>query len=126
MKFSKVYQIFLASICLFILTSCVTMPPPPEDTGGGCGWSMAAGDTTTGLGAADWNAGYMGIPYKARPGDRLMIKGEFPHARYMSIVLYDQDFLPIGSISDVDIVPHKGENPFLPGTDRTGKYLGRV
>lgn len=97
---------------------------PPEPVGKGCGWSMAKGDTTTGLGMSDFNASYMGALMPVKVGVTLKVRGEFPHSRYASFVLYDQDFMLIDSIRDYEIVPSQGVNPFLPGADRGPKYLG--
>jgi hypothetical protein len=53
-----------------------------------------------------------------RPGIRWSVRGEFPHARYMSFVSYNG--LPMDALLDVDIAPDAGSfNPFGPGADRT-------
>lgn len=62
-----------------------------------------------------WNAMFT-IP----EGAKLELKGEFPHARYMSLISYNEGGQPVESLADYLIVPDEGGiNPFVVGADRT-------
>jgi hypothetical protein len=87
-----------------------------------CAWSFIGGNTDLGL--SDRNATYYFHWGEAKPGEKLVFKAQFPHARYMSLVVYDQKGLIIDSLGDVDIVPAKGVNPFRPKTRRDKRNLG--
>ena len=57
-------------------------------------------------------------------GSRVVLRGQFPHARFMSLTSYGsfagQRGAPIAGFSDYQIVPDAGSvNPFLPGARRT-------
>lgn len=52
-------------------------------------------------------------------GARMFIKGQYPHARYISYVSYEKD-VPEESLADIAIAPEPGStNPFVPGNLRT-------
>ena len=76
------------------------------------------------LGPMDYNAGYTGIIFPVRKNEKLIVKGNFPHSRYASFMLYDQSLMPIDKLTDLEIVPTEGLNPFLPGTERNQEQLG--
>ncbi|MEO8025919.1 MAG: hypothetical protein ABI823_05580 [Bryobacteraceae bacterium] len=59
-----------------------------------------------------------------RTGQRLTIRGEFPHARYMSLEVYDASGRIVDSLTDTSILEIRGWNPFLPGMNRTKPYFG--
>ncbi len=59
-----------------------------------------------------------------RPGERLVIRGEFPHARFMSFTVYSDVDQRLDSLIDVDLLEIRGWNPFLPGMDRHKPYFG--
>ncbi len=68
----------------------------------------------------DEGAVYWGSGFAATPGTRLRITGRFPHARYMSFNLYNEQGAPFDALADVELVPEPGSaNPFLAGADRT-------
>ncbi len=54
------------------------------------------------------------------PDVALCIKGEFPHARYFSFSLYDDETgTAIGGLDDFDIIPDEGcDNPFVTTSQR--------
>jgi hypothetical protein len=80
------------------------------------------GDTDLGL--SDRNASYLWSWFALTPGDEILVEGRFPHARYASFVVQDQDGAVIDSLDDVRIVPERGRNPFQPGAPRSGEDLG--
>ncbi|MHB8690345.1 MAG: hypothetical protein ACYDHH_03795 [Solirubrobacteraceae bacterium] len=63
-----------------------------------------------------YEAGLVPIP----PGGYAEIKGEFPHARFMSFQTSAENGKNINAWADFQIRPDAGStNPFLPGADRT-------
>jgi hypothetical protein len=84
----------------------------------------AAGSQAAILGPNDFHAGYMSFMAPVKKGDRLKVKAQFPHCRYLSFTVYDQDLMIADSLSDYSLVPSRGANPFLAGADRSGKELG--
>jgi len=67
----------------------------------------------------DEAAVYWGGVYVAIPGTRLRIDGRFPHARYMSLNVYDPLIRPLDALADADIRPDAGSsNPFRDGARR--------
>ena len=61
-----------------------------------------------------WNAAFT-IP----EGAKLQLEGEFPHARYMSLISYDGRGAPIESLADYLIQPDDGStNPYVVGNAR--------
>ncbi len=96
----------------------------PELSGGSEAWcelNLSDGNTASKLGAIDYNAGYSGIVSQAREGERLVLKGNFAKARYSSVMIYDRDFMPVDAITDFEIAPIKGVNPFGAGNPRQGE-----
>jgi len=89
-----------------------------------CRLGLATGDSATGLGPKDFNAGYNGQVAPVKPGERLVFRAHFPRSRYMSLVLYDQYFMPIDSLPDFALKPLTGVNPFVAGTERRSAELG--
>jgi len=61
---------------------------------------------------------------EARPGERLVIRGEFPHARAMTFTVRASDGNVVDTLIDTDLLEIRGWNPFLPGMDRRKPYLG--
>lgn len=76
--------------------------------------------------AGQYNAGYpdeAGVywyaEYQLAPGAKLVLRGQFPHARYMSLNSYDGAGRPTDAINDVGTVPDPGSsNPFPEGARR--------
>lgn len=82
------------------------------------------------VGYPDQAAGYWVATYTSVPGARLRLRGDYPHARYISFNVYDPGGRPIDSLSDVELAPDAGSsNPFMAGADRTAMprdYSGTV
>ena len=69
-------------------------------------------------GAAYWHAGYT-LP----EGASLVIKGEFPYARYMSLNSYRLDASPAYKVADNEIEPTQGSvNPFVQSAQRDSEF----
>lgn len=63
---------------------------------------------------------YWAAVFTTPPGAKLQLEGQYPRARYMSLISYDAQGRPIESVADYLIKPKDGAtNPFLPGADRS-------
>lgn len=122
---TKSLLLLMIIIPIMFLVSCLDMSStenlPAEARGN---WPMAASGYVKFLGPTDQNVGYFGITAKVKMGERIVIKGQFPHCRYISFSVYDQNFMVADFLTDVKIKPSSGANPFVPGTDRSQKWLG--
>ncbi|WP_238882921.1 hypothetical protein [Clostridium sp. YIM B02551] len=66
----------------------------------------------------DFNATYHIFPYEVNPDIEIVIKGQFPYARYMSFTLAGQLDNVIATAPDKALIPDPGStNPFLPGAN---------
>jgi hypothetical protein len=66
----------------------------------------------------DFNANYYIFPYSVDPDIEIVIKGEFPYARYISFTLTGQLDTVIVTAPDQALIPDPGNtNPFLPGAN---------
>jgi len=90
---------------------------------GYCEWGIPNQSTKL-LGPMDYNANYTGIIFSTRRAEKILIQGNFPHSRYASFMLYDQNLMPIDKLTDIEIVPRSGVNPFQPGIERARETLG--
>ncbi|MGH7818634.1 MAG: hypothetical protein ACREQ9_02580, partial [Candidatus Binatia bacterium] len=62
---------------------------------------------------------YYASEYVAVPGTKLVIRGEYPRARYASFNVYDALNRPLDGLADVNIQALPGStNPFVVGNDR--------
>ena len=79
-----------------------------------CSWGARSGADTVNVADPDTSANYWSYSYTATPDTELIIKGEYPHARYFSFIVYQEDTAPITSIYDAQIQPDPGSgNPFV-------------
>ena len=115
------------ALALVALAGCAgpaANPPPATVAAEGptCAWESVLGDTDLGL--SDRNASYLWSWFALEPGDEILVQGRFPHARYASFVVQDQDGAVVDSLDDVQILPERGRNPFTPSAPRSGADLG--
>ena len=94
---------------------------------GQCAWPLKADPDLLNIAWPDEGARYWATPFVAAPGTTMTIRGRFPHARYMSFHLYEGS-TPVDALTDVDIAPERGVNPFVTGArrDQPGTYTVRV
>ena len=79
-------------------------------------WIHQPSDSLLMLG--DFNCNYNVFPYAVDPDTEIVIKGQFPYARYMSFTLTGQIDTVIANAPDRVLIPDPGStNPFLPGAD---------
>jgi hypothetical protein len=89
--------------------------------GSGCSWGITSNPDTVNLAYPDLNVTYWAHEFVPTPGERLVIKGQYPAARYFSFHVYDSTAVPLDSAYDAQIAPDPGSsNPYaaapLPGS----------
>jgi hypothetical protein len=97
----------------------------PEALSSHCFWGEPAGpiDGYNALGI-ETHVAYWYARLDLPPGSRVVLRGKFPHSRFMSLTTYGtfagQRGAAIAGYSDYEITPDAGSiNPFLPGARRT-------
>ena len=91
--------------------------PGPRD----CFWSRGpvSKDPYINIAYPDAGVFYWHATFTIPDGAQLYLEGEFPYARYMSIISYDQRGAPIESLPDYIILPNEHSiNPFIEGASR--------
>lgn len=82
-----------------------------------CFWQ--GGNRSANIAYPDLGARYWVSSFPLPPGAELILKGRYPHARYMSFNVYDAAAQPTDGLADIDIGPDAGSsNPFPPGAQR--------
>ncbi len=92
-----------------------------------CFWIYppSGADPYLNLAYPDAGAHYWTASFAAPAGSKLELRGDFPHARYMSLISYDADGKPIEALADYKIVPVAGAtNPFATGAARNAPRRG--
>ncbi|HUD50543.1 hypothetical protein [Parvibaculum sp.] len=110
------YGALLATVTLALCE--VVLPKGAEATE--CSWNDAISGDTHNMLFIDKTATYWRAAVAMSEGDHIEVSGAFPHARYMSLVVYDNRARTVDHITDMQVVPDTGSvNPFLAGADRT-------
>ncbi|HEX8065927.1 MAG TPA: hypothetical protein VF520_05325 [Thermoleophilaceae bacterium] len=82
-----------------------------------CFWQ--GGTRSTNIAYPDLGARYWVSSFPLPPGAELVLRGRYPHARYMSFNVYDAAAQPTDGLADVDVAPDAGSsNPFAAGAQR--------
>jgi hypothetical protein len=80
---------------------------------GQCSWGLSSNPNTVNIEYPDLSAKYWAHAFVPVPGERLVITGEYPSARYFSFIVYDEKLVPLDSVYDADVAPNAGSsNPF--------------
>lgn len=81
-----------------------------------------SGDPYANAAYPDAATAYWAAMFNTPEGAKLELKGQFPHARYISFISYDEKGVPHESVADYLIKPQSGStNPFVAGAARDGK-----
>jgi hypothetical protein len=92
------------------LASTPTEPPTQ------CSWGLQSNPALVNVEYPDLNAKYWGRELVPQLGGRLVIRGEYPAARYFSFHVYDEKLVPLDSIYDSEVAPDPGSsNPYVAG-----------
>jgi len=79
----------------------------------GCAWPVRADRATLNIAYPDDGATYWATGYALRADERLVLRGEFPDARYASFITYGATGGAIDGLADFEIEPEAGSaNPF--------------
>jgi hypothetical protein len=84
-----------------------------------CFWTSVFDEDNANLFYPDTGVNYYLGRISLPPGGSLVVRGQYPHARYTSFNVYDETFQPTDALADVDIHPDPGAtNPFVVGNRR--------
>jgi hypothetical protein len=121
-------------VCLLLLVAACKAPPPDPDAPSvapdapiaenSCFWNgpWVREDPVRNYAYPDSGAAYWAARFTLPPDTELELSGDYAHARYTSLVLYQDAGEPTDSLKDVDIAPDAGSrNPYLDGAERGGK-----
>ncbi|HEV2981030.1 MAG TPA: hypothetical protein VGX51_06330 [Solirubrobacteraceae bacterium] len=79
-----------------------------------CSWGLQSNPDVVNVEYPDLSAHYWGRPLFPQLGGRLVIRGEYPAARYFSFHVYDEKLVPLDSVHDSTVAPDRGSsNPFV-------------
>jgi hypothetical protein len=109
----------LASGLLLPATEAGAGAPAGSPTSSSCAWTSHLDPTVANVLFPDQAASYWGLTIPALPGETLTIRGQYPHARYMSFTSYNPVLQSADGLNDQAIAPDPGSvNPFLIGASR--------
>ncbi|MDQ0990902.1 hypothetical protein [Streptomyces sp. V3I7] len=78
-----------------------------------CAWPAVVAPGRLNIAFPESNATYWLMPYRLGEGDRIVVNGTYPAARFTSLTAYDAKGSPIDSLADDQIAPSAGSmNPF--------------
>lgn len=109
-------------LALIALVAALALPWATSSTSAAtgtlCPWQTAGVQGTTYFGdLAAWYW-FSNLSANGMAGKVLMIKGQYPHARYGSVYVYDKVGRPLGGLYDQEIQPDPDStNPFTSGAD---------
>jgi hypothetical protein len=89
-----------------------------------CAWKTRADKQTANIAYPDTSATYWGLSYQLAKGETLELSGKYPDARYFSFTSYGLQGGAIDVLTDRDINPDRGKNPFRPGNGRPSTTAG--
>jgi len=106
------------TLLLLAALAAAAAPAGPPPAPAACFWSYPRN-----LPLPEANARYWRGDFRLARGERLELRGRFPHARQMSFNLHRaSDNAALGSASDVELVPARGSaNPYRPGARRDAR-----
>ncbi|HSI49432.1 MAG TPA: hypothetical protein VLA61_14250 [Ideonella sp.] len=84
-----------------------------------CFWVGTVSPSTFNILSPDLAVTYWISQFRLPAGAKLVLKGEYPRARYMSFASYNPQGQPVDGLADDAIAPDAGSvNPFRPGAQR--------
>lgn len=90
-----------------------------------CAWLLRSDPDLLNIAFPDEGATYWVAAVPALPGTRLRIEGEFPEARYFSFNTYDPALRPTDALTDYQIDPAEGGNPYRVEAAK-GRYVATI
>lgn len=113
--------LFVATSSLVVAGAVLTAPVGATDTSTirSCGWILEPSADRENILFPDTATRYLAAAIPTPPNGWVELRGQFPHARYMSLQTYSLTLQTATNLHDVDIVPDAGStNPFVTGADR--------
>ena len=102
-----------AAAAVAILAAGLVACVPQPNAGIACAWATKADGSTFNVAYPDATATYFGTKYTLLSGQRLVLSGTYPFARYISLHTYNLQGNDVDHLADVDIAPDPGsDNPF--------------
>lgn len=102
-----------AAAAVAILAAGLAACVPQPNAGIACAWATKADGSTFNVAYPDATATYFGTKYTLLSGQRLVLSGTYPYARYISLHTYNLQGNDVDHLADVDIAPDPGsDNPF--------------
>lgn len=103
----------LAATAVAVLAAGLAACVPQPNAGISCAWATKADGTTFNVAYPDATATYFGTKYTLAAGQRLVLSGTYPFARYISLHTYNLSGNDVDHLADVDLAPDPGsDNPF--------------
>lgn len=110
---------FLALLLMATLLAPLSSGPASAEDPQDCFWTSVFDEENGNLFYPDTGVNYYLGRVALPPGGELVIRGRYPHARYTSFNVYNDQFQPTDALADVDIAPDAGStNPFVEGHRR--------
>lgn len=105
-------------VAVTLLAPLAAGPAEAEDPQD-CFWTSVFDEENGNLFYPDSGVNYYLGRVNLPPGGELVIRGRYPHARYMSFNAYSEDFQPTDALADTGIAAERGStNPFIAGNRR--------
>lgn len=102
------------------------LPEPTPETQAlalNCSWLLRSDQDLLNLAFPDEAATYWVAALPALPGTRVRIDGEYPKSRYFSFNAYDPALRPTDVITDYQVDPAEGGNPYRSAGAAGGRYV---
>ncbi|AXQ28449.1 hypothetical protein D0B54_07030 [Solimonas sp. K1W22B-7] len=102
------------------------VPEPTPETQAlalNCSWLLRSDPDLLNIAFPDEAATYWVAALPALPGTRLRIEGEYPRSRYFSYNAYDPALRPTDAITDYQLDPAAGGNPYRSADAAGGRYV---
>src|SRR5207245_3625638 len=113
-------RVALSALLAAALVALAGTPASAELGPNSCGWATRIGADQLNVAFPDTAAEYWIAAVPMPPGGFVEVSGNYPHARYTSIIDYTAAAQSIDGLADVQIQPDPGStNPFDAGADRT-------
>lgn len=99
--------------------------PTPEtrEVALNCSWLLRSDQDLLNIAFPDEAATYWVAALPALPGTRVRIDGEYPKSRYFSFNAYDPALRPTDAITDYQLDPAEGGNPYRSAGIAGGRYV---
>lgn len=118
-------------IVALVAAACSVLAPAAtaqSSISGACAWPVRDGSDLVNIAFPDKAAHYWGSVASGIPQTGIVIRGRYPKARYFSLHTYNATLGAYDALTDHEIEPTSGENPFIQpdGAPAGGRWEVRV